>query len=212
MSARDEILNRLRKNARLGEQLPDAWQSRRNFADLGAQFAAALENAKGEVHRAESLETALVKLGQILDALSCGEIVVNREAPLDGIDFEARFPAVNWHRVGGEVDAWQEICSRVDAGITSAEAALAETGSLVIDSGPGKSRLVSLLPPVQLALVPESVLTFDIFTWQAQRAGEWPANRVLVSGPSKTADIEQTLVVGVHGPKRLIVILYQDSN
>jgi L-lactate dehydrogenase complex protein LldG len=50
----------------------------------------------------------------------------------------------------------------------------------------------------------------DIFSWASSRQVNFPSNLVLVSGPSKTADIEQTLVVGVHGPKRLIVILYQD--
>ena len=61
-----------------------------------------------------------------------------------------------------------------------------------------------------MALAPTSCLTADLFTWVAGRKGEWPAALTLISGPSKTSDIEQTLVTGVHGPKRFIVILYQD--
>ena len=58
-------------------------------------------------------------------------------------------------------------------------------------------------------------LTTDLFTWvsewQRGEPGSMPANVTLISGPSKTADIEQTLAVGVHGPKRLIVLLYEDG-
>jgi L-lactate dehydrogenase complex protein LldG len=105
---------------------------------------------------------------------------------------------------------WKTACETADVGLTSAEAAFAETGSIVVSSGANTSRMVSLLPPVHIAMVPESKLTADIFTWTAARKGSLPANTVFVSGPSKTADIEMTLVKGVHGPKRFIVILYGD--
>ena len=99
-------------------------------------------------------------------------------------------------------------CAEADAGLSGAGAALAETGSIIISSGPTNSRLATLLPPVHLALVPTSCLTADLFTWLAARRGEWPAALTMISGPSKTSDIEQTLITGVHGPKRFIVILY----
>jgi L-lactate utilization protein LutC len=104
----------------------------------------------------------------------------------------------------------REFAASADVGITRVDAALAETGSLVISSGKWKGRVVSLLSPVHIAFAPVSRLTTDIFTWLVTRQNPWPANTVLVSGPSKTADIEQTLAVGVHGPKRVIVILYRD--
>ena len=96
---------------------------------------------------------------------------------------------------------------RIDAGITSGRA-VGRTGTVVISSGPGKSRLVPLLPPVHIALASTSSLTTDLFTWTAARGQAMPSSLTLVSGPSKTADIEQTMAIGVHGPKRLIVILY----
>jgi L-lactate utilization protein LutC len=80
-----------------------------------------------------------------------------------------------------------------------------------VSSGPGRSRLATLLPPVHIALVPTSRMTTDIFTFTAARQGELPANMVFISGPSKTGDIEQTMSIGVHGPKRFIVILYEDG-
>ena len=100
--------------------------------------------------------------------------------------------------------------------MSGVDAALAETGTVVVSSGPGRSRLTTLLPPVHLALAPTSSLTNDIFTlvktstWRAARGGEMPAAMTLISGPSKTADIEQTMAIGVDGPKRFIVVLYDD--
>jgi len=63
---------------------------------------------------------------------------------------------------------------------------------------------------VHVALLPTSALVPDIFTFVATQNAVLPASRTFVSGPSKTADIEMVLSIGVHGPKRLIVILYQD--
>ena len=68
---------------------------------------------------------------------------------------------------------------------------------------------MTLLPPVHVALVPVSRLTSDIFTWMAVRTGDMPANVIIISGPSKSADIEFTLTLGVHGPKRLVAVLYE---
>ena len=89
-------------------------------------------------------------------------------------------------------------------------AALAETGSPVVESGAGESRLVTLLPAVHIALVAKSQLTTDPFTWASAQQGVIASNVTVVSGPSKTADIEFTLTLGAHGPKRVIVVLYAD--
>ncbi len=107
-----------------------------------------------------------------------------------------------------------ELFSSVDAGFTSTVAGLAETGGLLLLPGPTEPRLLSLVPPVHLALLRASTI-HDSF-WSAVKALGWgrslPANALLISGPSKTADIEQTLAYGVHGPKRLLVILVNDLN
>jgi L-lactate dehydrogenase complex protein LldG len=97
----------------------------------------------------------------------------------------------------------------VDAGLTEARAGIAETGSLILWPGPHEPRSLSLVPPLHLCLLRTEQM-FDTF-YQALRAQNWaaglPTNALLVSGPSKTADIEQTLAYGVHGPKRLVVLL-----
>lgn len=100
-------------------------------------------------------------------------------------------------------------------GLTGADAALADTGTLVLRHGPGRSPLASLLPPVHVALLDARRLFPDMPSYfETLAAGGGAAgyiagisNLVFVSGPSRTADIEQTLTLGVHGPRELIVIV-----
>ena len=96
-----------------------------------------------------------------------------------------------------------------DAGITTCLGGIAETGGLILCPSPGEPRLLSLVPPIHLVLL-DPARIWDTL-WHAVRDLGWsrtlPANALVISGPSKTADIEQTLAYGVHGPKRLIVVL-----
>lgn len=205
MSARDMILSRLRTAARSTDR-PPAWRSRRAFQELAGQFTAALTANGGEVHRVSDLEGAAVRLETLLVELDARQIVANREPLLDTLNLERGGPHPGWQFPDAS-PSWKQRCATADVGITGALAAFAETGSVVISSGPGRSRLVSLLPPVHVALLTQQQITTDIFTWTVARQADWPANIVFVSGPSKTADIEQTLTVGVHGPRRFVVIL-----
>lgn len=209
MSARDEILERLRRRSSDTEQqLPGPWQSLREFSELAARFVDALEASKGEVIQAGNLPEAVEEVGQLLAGLAAERVVVNgAPAPLDEVAWAERFPAYQWHVVGQDEGELRAFCADADVGISSAGAALAETGTLVVSSGPRRSRLATLMPPVHIALLPTHRLTTDLFTWVGGQP-DFPANLVLISGPSKTADIEQTLAIGVHGPKRFIVILY----
>lgn len=209
-TAREDIMQTLRARGRVPEDHPPAWESRRQFDDLAERFTTSLSAVAGEVFRAESLDAALETLGTLLK--EARSVVANDEPPLSDLDLPARWPGVTWHIVGRTDGDLRAFCAGADVGLSSADAALAETGSVVVSAGPGKSRLATLLPPVHIALVPESRLTQDLFTWAAARAGELPASRTIISGPSKTADIEQVLAIGVHGPKRFIVILYRDQS
>ena len=110
------------------------------------------------------------------------------------------------------IEQWQrELFSKVDVGITSTRGGIAETGSLILWPSADEPRLMSLVPPVHVAVLYASELytTFH----EAMTAQRWhesmPTNALLVSGPSKTADIEQTLAYGVHGPKELIVLVIE---
>ena len=211
MKARSEILKRLKSQSRK-TVIPDAWISQRKFESLPEQFSSALKAVKGEVVVAENLNNAWDILEGLLNQLSAKKIVINDEMPVNQVDYSERFGIEEWHLVGKSESGHREFCASADVSITSADAALAETGSIIISAGPGRSRAASLLPPVHIALVSVSKLLPDIFSWTAKRKNEFPSQIVLISGPSKTADIEQTLVVGVHGPKQFFVILYSEDD
>jgi len=97
----------------------------------------------------------------------------------------------------------------IRVGLTGALAAAAETGTLVIPGGPGRSPLASLLPEIHLALLPyESIRTSfaDVLKLDEIKTASSVA---LISGPSRTADIEMTLTIGVHGPGEVHVFCWQ---
>lgn len=95
-----------------------------------------------------------------------------------------------------------------DVGVSTAQAAIAETGTLVLDSACERHRLVSLVPPVHIAIVNASsiVETLSDALTILQKKEISPAI-TFITGPSRTADIELTLAIGVHGPQELYVIV-----
>jgi len=102
-----------------------------------------------------------------------------------------------------------QLFETIEAGLTTTRGAIAETGSLILWPTAEEPRTLSLVPHIHIALLRADAL-YDTFL-QAMRMQGWaqemPTNVLLVSGPSKTADIEQTLAYGVHGPKRLVVLV-----
>ena len=108
----------------------------------------------------------------------------------------------------------REEVRRAGLGLTGADYALAETGSIVILPRRGLSRLVSVVPPVHVALVrPEELLESldDLFLLRRleyyRNGGEMGSYLNFITGPSRTADIEMTIVQGVHGPKEVHLVL-----
>jgi L-lactate utilization protein LutC len=98
-----------------------------------------------------------------------------------------------------------------DVGITMAQAAIAETGTLVLDSARERNRLVSLVPPVHIAIVDAASIfqtLGEALAFIHQKGNISPAV-TFITGPSRTADIELTLAIGVHGPQELHVIVNQ---
>ena len=103
----------------------------------------------------------------------------------------------------------RQLCTTADIGITSADYALADTGTLVLFSSPQEARMISLLPPAHIAVVPRArILTgLDELFAVLPNPAEATSSMVLITGPSRTADIEQILVRGVHGPGLLTVVV-----
>ena len=107
------------------------------------------------------------------------------------------------------VETFKEDLFQIDAGITSVRAGVADTGAVVLWPTPHEPRLMSLVPPVHVAVLDADTIYNSMAEMMAVEnwADGMPTNALLISGPSKTADIEFTLVFGVHGPKALIVLI-----
>ena len=99
--------------------------------------------------------------------------------------------------------------TKAEIGLTGCDAAIAETGSLVLVQKKGQPKTASLLPFVHVAVVKKSEIYFsmgEFFVKDGKEAAGSPCVNI-ITGPSRTADIEQTLTIGVHGPGKVIVVI-----
>jgi L-lactate dehydrogenase complex protein LldG len=135
----------------------------------------------------------------VTETLSSHQIVRHDFDSLAGLDNHARRAAV----------------LSADVGITSVDYAVAETASLVVCSKPGQERMVSLLPPVHVALIDEAQIVPDLYDLferlQDNDDQTLPSNLAFITGPSKTGDIELQLTTGVHGPGRWILVIIRSN-
>ena len=178
--------------------------------DLLAMFQQRAEEVGMVVHRLKESEL-LETVTRVLKQFNARSIVA---AMSDGADLrsgmsEAGFEVVDGREVG--FDAQFDI----DAGVTDVHAALAETGTLICTSSRTHSRGPSLVVPLHIAIVRRrDVLPDMIDYWHRLKgiaAPDLPSSMALITGPSKTADIENILVTGVHGPKDVQIMLVEDA-
>ena len=109
------------------------------------------------------------------------------------------------------ITAVREPDPSVRAGVTGALAGIAESGSLVLVSGRGGTLTASLLPEIHIAVLKVSAIVPSLEEAMKRSEIRTAAAGVIVSGPSRTADIEMTLTIGVHGPGELHVFLVDDA-
>jgi len=216
MSARDSILAKLRAvSLPKSPDLPDvaAWYAaHQRGEDLPGRIErlrAALEAAHAEVldSSAEDWPDALLRIAV---AKGLRTLLVG-DGSGDAETLRARTtPAVELVPYDRPIDLWREaLFEEIDAGVTRAKGAIAETGSLILWPDAREPRTISLVPPVNFVLLDVATIHADLHS--AMLAERWaeslPTNAILVSGPSKTADIQQTLAYGAHGPRELVVLL-----
>jgi L-lactate utilization protein LutC len=104
----------------------------------------------------------------------------------------------------------KDTSARADVGVTGAMAGLATTGTVVQHSGRAGGRTASLLPPVHLCVLPASrVVASTAEVLRHLGAEPLPSNIVLITGPSRSGDIEQIIALGVHGPLVVRVVLLE---
>ncbi|MEJ1959121.1 MAG: lactate utilization protein [Nitrosomonadales bacterium] len=215
MSARDNILGRLRATATDTPSLPDvagwyaAHQRNEDIPKRIARLRTALEAAHTEVHETTSADWPELLLRLAADK-GLQNLLIGAETP-HGAALEARHPEnLQLIRYDHPIESWRDrLFDEVEASLTIARSAIAETGSLILWPSVAEPRLMSLVPHVHFVLLDVTTIHADLHS--AVSAEGWkesiPTNALLVSGPSKTADIQQTLAYGAHGPRELIVLL-----
>lgn len=230
MSDREEILGRIREA--LGRASSPAKRSRvdpmhpassSNDSDvLASKFCSELEKIGGQVVRVESEQEARSQIlrlirekGAAVVAASDSEIGKWLEGQaLEVVPSLAEFATRSSSEKDGDLAGrYKQVLIRAEVGITGADYAIAETGTLVLTSGDEQHRLISLLPPVHVCLLEVGAILAD-FAELVSRVGSErysvgtpPRVMTLITGSSRTADIELTLTLGVHGPREVWVLL-----
>ena len=214
-SARERILQKLRAAPTMPADTPQpaAFYDQRPREDLATKverLTLNLKNSMAEIHRTtpQGLVTALTKVIQdkSLNRVAIGNELLVRQDLCDSVQ-----GVCTLHPVQSAHTEQRALFEEVDAGLTLSHAAIAETGTLVLMSSAQAPRLLSLVPPIHIVIVDASHVydtLFDLIRQESWAQG-LPTNVILVSGPSKTADIQQTLAYGAHGPKQLVVMLVE---
>jgi L-lactate dehydrogenase complex protein LldG len=166
-------------------------------------FCEKFEALNGKVHRADSPADAADYVGRVV----AGRPAVASNAPLLRECGVTALPSVRSGLTDRE--ELRALCSTAAVGITSADYCLADTGTFVMLASPTNARLISLLPPAHIAVVSrDSMLSgLDELLSVVPLPAEQSSSMVLITGPSRTADIEQILVRGVHGPGEIHVVI-----
>lgn len=221
MSARDRILAKLKASAPASAgELPDVagWYASHRSSESNAEktrrFRHFIELAHAEVY-AVSRGGWLQKLWEVLSAKQIDKLLV-APGTAHGARARAELPALGVACPGYEqpIESWKAVMFQdTPASFTAARAAIAETGTLILWPDADEPRLMSLVPPVHIVLL-DAANIYNTFL-EAMHSEGWkdglPTNSLLISGPSKTADIQQTLAYGAHGPKELVVLLIGDE-
>lgn len=219
MSARDAILNKLR--AARGDAPAthvasiSAWYGPAEAVPVGeriSQMRSMLEAVRGEVLVAGPDQWAGVLAARIARG-GVKRLLMTRDTA-EARALEAALVDIQVLSYDRPIEAWKdELFNTIDAGFTVADCAIAATGTLVLKSSPVKPRTLSLVPSLHFALVhakdihPRMIDAMTAENW----AGGLPTNLVMISGPSKTSDIQQTVAYGAHGPKEFIVMVVSEE-
>ncbi len=166
-------------------------------------FFERIEALAGKTHRAQSLEDARAYVEGVIAGRKA---IASNAAILRQCGITALAGIESGITDGAQL---RDLSANAACGITGADYALADTGTLVLLASPQEARLISLLPPLHIAIVEhERLLTgLDELLSILPYPAEQTSSMVLITGPSRTADIEQILVRGVHGPGEIHVVL-----
>ena len=173
-----------------------------------------LEEISARLHRGNNIEEAHAQIRAILVEHSVKKVIRWSNPLLDALKIDGLLQQMGIELCLATPDGKNipELWANADLGITAADAVLVDSGTVVMRARPGQERSVSILPPVHLAIITtgqilESVRALPpLFREWLAKEGLLPSAVHLSSGPSRTADIELTLILGAHGPKALHVL------
>ena len=214
---RAAFLERVRRAAQAGRtyrvqlaEIPDGAGYVGGGSDLCTTLAAEVDAVGGQAEILSSLHDVRPALERLLDEYTVERALCWQHSLLDQLGIqkvlEQKCIQQDSHNSLAKLSfiEQRERVLAAGVGISSADYAIAETGSLVVCSKPGRERVVTLLPPVHIAIIDESQILpdlFDLFSrLQAAGLDTLPSNLAFITGPSKTGDIELQLTTGVHGP------------
>lgn len=222
MSARDNILAKLRGSLQGTQPLADTFDEalvtepwRYPPEERIARLRTLMETVHTETHLTTTADwPALVE--RVLAERGLDQLLIAPGTP-HGARLVERWQgdgSPRWKAYDRPVEEWKaELFNDTPASLTGTLGALASTGSLVLWPDRQEPRLMSLVPPLHIALLRASTVVDNFYELQQQHHWQdgMPTNALLISGPSKTADIEQVLAYGAHGPKDLVVLIIEDE-
>lgn len=220
-TAREDIIGSIRKNLVTSRPFDADWREHHGHeregraawepvrtamsaAELADLFVKNLGSLGGHCSIAANETEAAEQIARVIEKLGAGRIAISNSELIGRlIERDAAVEIVE--------NASAEYLFDCDLGITSAQWAIAETGTLVLESDRESHRLTSLVPPVHLCVINAADIRETLGEILELTQGNLSRTMTFITGASRTSDIELTLAVGVHGPKELHVIVIADQ-
>jgi L-lactate dehydrogenase complex protein LldG len=230
VTSRDQILTNIRTSLAANRAMLEAEAMRKPHTpplfvhppadDLAEQFAAELAKLEGKPHRCADNEAALEVIDAILSANQAAAVITWQGDLLNLPGLDALLAAKGVQTLDSRIDVGPERKNQLQTlepalvCITSADVGIAESGTLLLRHGAGRPRLASLLAPIHIAILHSTKLVRGLgealATIRARHGADIfdnTSNLTLITGPSRTADIEMTLTLGIHGPREIHVLV-----
>ena len=219
MNSKNEILDRLRQVTNTNQEITiSQWQDKdlfnhleNNSDDLTVIFKRQFEKLSGDLYIVNSEEEAAKKLHSLLENIEPHQCRTHNFPLIN--EFKNLNPEIaDYLTFVDEHDISSEDYANFEVGVSGADCLIARTGSILLRASSAGGRRLSVLPPIHIVIALEKQIVASLdeaFTFLDTVPDRW-GYATIISGPSRTSDIEKQLVLGAHGPKKLIIILVKN--